>query len=225
MVVYSSDRDQGCSKEVSENREGKRKNNRNYRKRLYYTKVKRNKFILASTTTMATQDDSIMGLRTQILGRLDSFRISCTHTNSHTVENWRYVHPEHANVVILTVHHPIDVDVLEADDFVYGAAVAEDRSQGNRIFLRALSQYNIETALRNLLSLTNDLVKDVIKDTPLKGLEVKGLEVKGLEIKPVNQDFTSAELKKVEPAQNVNRGLGRSIIDARRKSPTQALKT
>jgi hypothetical protein len=170
--------------------------------------------------TMATQDNSIVGLRTQILGRPDSCHISSTHTNSHLVENWRYAHPEHAKVVILTIHHPIDVDVLEADDFIYGAVIAEDRSQGNRIFLRALSQYNIETALRDLLSLTNDLVKEVIKDIP-----VKGLEVKGLEIKPVNQDFASVGMKKVEPAQMVNRGLGRSIIDARRKVPTVVQKT
>jgi hypothetical protein len=168
---------------------------------------------------MATQDDSILGLRTQILGKPASSHISSTHTNSHAIENWRYVHPEHAKVVILTIHHPIDVDVLEADDFVYGAVIAEDRSQGNRIFLRALSQYNIETALRDLLSLTNDLVKDVIKDIPIKGLGVKGLE-----IKPLNQDFASTGLKKVEPLQNVNRGLGRSIIDARRKMPTQVQK-
>jgi hypothetical protein len=95
---------------------------------------------------MATQDGSILGLRTQILGRTDSCCMPRKHTNLHIIENWRYVHPEHAKVVILTVHHPIDVEILEADDFVYGAVIAEDRNQGNRIFLRALSQYNIETA-------------------------------------------------------------------------------
>jgi hypothetical protein len=163
---------------------------------------------------MTTQDDSILGLRTQIFGRYDSCCASSRHTNSHIVENWRYAHPGHAKVVILTTHHPIDVDILEADGFVYGAVIAEDRSQGNRIFLRALSQYNIETALRDLLSLTNDLVKEVIKDTPVKSVEVKA----------VNQDFASAGLEKVEPGQNVNRGLGRSIIDARRKMPTLAQK-
>jgi hypothetical protein len=164
---------------------------------------------------MATQDDSILGLRTQILGRLDSCCISSRPTNSHVLENWRYVHPEHAKVVILTIHHPIDVEVLEADDFVYGAVIAEDRNQGNRIFLRALSQYNIETALRDLLSLTNDLVKEVIKD----------ISIKGLEVKPVNQDFASAGLKRVEPELVVNRELGRGVVDARRWVPKSLQKT
>jgi hypothetical protein len=163
---------------------------------------------------MATQDHSIVGLRTQILGRPASCHMSFRNTNPHIIENWRYVHPEHAKVVILTIHHPIDVEVLEADDFVYGAVIAEERSQGNRIFLRALSQYNIETALRDLLSLTNDLVKDVIMDIPIKGLGVKA----------VNQDAVNVGPKRVESGQNVNKGLGRSIVDARRKVPTQAQK-
>jgi hypothetical protein len=66
---------------------------------------------------------------------------------------------------------------------LYEALIAEDRSYGERIFLRAQSDCNIEHALRTLFHSTNEQVKKVTMEIP----------VESLEIKPLNQDDTNAE--------------------------------
>ncbi|KAH0277215.1 hypothetical protein KCU91_g3323, partial [Aureobasidium melanogenum] len=48
------------------------------------------------------------------------------------IENWRYMHPDNTNVVILVSYNP------EASyNYQYEAVIAEDRSQGCKIFLKA----------------------------------------------------------------------------------------
>jgi hypothetical protein len=83
------------------------------------------------------------------------------------------VYPEHANVVILTTYDIAKSTCCTAFRHTYGATIAEDRSQGNKILLQGQSEVNTESALRDLLHSTNKLVKKVIEHAPTKRLAVK----------------------------------------------------
>jgi hypothetical protein len=96
------------------------------------------------------------------------------------------VHPKHTDVVVVTTleYNPSSPDAY-AD--LYEAFIAEDRSNGNKIFLKAISYTSIEDALCELLILTSDLVKKVVKGVSLGDLEVEPLN------KSIDQDDTDTE--------------------------------
>ena len=87
-------------------------------------------------------------------------------------ENWRYAHPDHPNVVIITSYeYPPGL----SGGIRVQAVIAEDRTQGNKIFLKSRAHGSHEHALRDLLCSVTKLVGDVIKDTPATALQVKHL--------------------------------------------------
>ncbi|KAH0282871.1 hypothetical protein M436DRAFT_84904 [Aureobasidium namibiae CBS 147.97] len=100
-----------------------------------------------------THDFAILGLRTQIL------------------ENWRYVYPDNANVVIITSFEPYP----HSHKQFYNAFIAESRGQSDRIFLRLLKP-SLEQALLNLLCLADVRVGSVTKDMPVESMQVRLLD-------------------------------------------------
>lgn len=82
-------------------------------------------------------------------------------------ENWRYVHPDNANVVIVISR--------ESPGRYYQAIIAQDRREGTRIFLRSICLDTLELALRNLLDWTSDMVSMASIDAPSEVLTVHSL--------------------------------------------------
>jgi hypothetical protein len=82
---------------------------------------------------------------------------------------------------------------------LYTAVIAEHRSQGDKIFLKAQYWHNVKRALLDLLSLTTELVHEVITDTPVSSLRIKPLG------KPLIQDNINVEAHGGETEEDVNK--------------------
>lgn len=118
---------------------------------------------------------------------------------SHTIqstdtisENWRYAHPEHANVVVVTTN---ESGFGTVGSRRVQAIVAEDRGRGDRIFLKSHVTESQEQALRDLLERVTNLVRIVVKDTPVSPLNVKSLNQNEFKIKD-HGDASGKEVKK-----------------------------
>ncbi|KAG9742879.1 hypothetical protein KCU73_g8552, partial [Aureobasidium melanogenum] len=129
---------------------------------------------------MSTSESTILGLRTQIL------------------ENWRYMYPGHTNVVILTTRqrkgYYTHVDRFEA-------IIAEDRSMGTRVFVKASSLGTYEAALRLLLDMTSDMMKSELEDQSAQLLNVKHLHP---DITSTQQNNNETVKSTKKPTQNTN---------------------
>jgi len=107
-------------------------------------------------------------------------------------ENWRCAHPEHTNVVVVTTNESVFGTIGSRR---VQAIVAEARSRGDRIFLKSHVTESQEQALRDLLEKVTNLVRIVVKDTPVSPLNVK----------PLNQNDTKANNQGVEPEKGVKK--------------------
>ncbi|KAG9525349.1 hypothetical protein KCU93_g5976, partial [Aureobasidium melanogenum] len=139
---------------------------------------------------MSAENHTIMGLRTQIL------------------ENWRYVHPENANVVIVTLR--------ETYGHHYQAVIAQDRSEGNRIFLRSQFNKEPELALRRLLELTSDMVCKASRKIPTEALEVKPLDKDTNNTQDKSTNKWKASIEEIE-MKRFHKALGHVLDQASRK--------
>lgn len=119
------------------------------------------------------------------------------------------MHPENANVVIVTSR--------ETFGYNYQAVVAQDRSEGNRIFLR--SQYYNEKpglAMRNLLDLTSDMVCKASREIPTEALDVKPLDKDTNKTQDKSTNKRKASLEEVE-MKRFHNALGHVLDQASRK--------
>lgn len=80
------------------------------------------------------------------------------------------MHPGHANVVILTTR---EREGRSNHMYRFEAIIAEDRSMGTRVFVKASSLGTHEAALRLLLDITSDMMKKELKDQSAQLLDVK----------------------------------------------------
>jgi len=78
------------------------------------------------------------------------------------------MHPDKANIVILTTHETQGCYLGRFEAFI-----AEDRSQGNKIFMKSSSIGSHEGALRLLLYMTTTLMKKMLEGQPVELPEVK----------------------------------------------------
>lgn len=79
------------------------------------------------------------------------------------VDNWRFAHPEKTNVVIINTFVARYQYGSDPDLQSYRAIIAEDRRQGNKVFLRTARCGALEAALRVLMEMTGSEVEDVLK--------------------------------------------------------------
>ncbi|KAG9740740.1 hypothetical protein KCU73_g9118, partial [Aureobasidium melanogenum] len=142
---------------------------------------------------MSAENHTIMGLRTQIL------------------ENWRYVHPENANVVIVTSR-----ETFGAFGYNYQAVIAQDRSEGNRIFLTSQFNEKPELALHRLLELTSDMVCKASTEIPTEALEVKPLDKDTNKTQDKSTNKRKASLEEIE-MKRFHNALGHVLDQASRK--------
>lgn len=118
-------------------------------------------------------------------------------------ENWRYAHPDHPNIVVIT---PYECLPGRSGGIRVQAVIAEDRNQGNRIFLKSQAHGSHEHALRDLLYSATKLVGYVVKNAPATHLQVNPLNQNEIktnhrvdrsekEVKKPNQSSKDEELK------------------------------
>jgi hypothetical protein len=78
-------------------------------------------------------------------------------------ENWCYAHPDKTNVVIINTFVRRYQYGSYPDLQHYQAIIAEDRHQGNRIFLKSGRCGTLDAALGVLVNLTGSEIEDVLR--------------------------------------------------------------
>ncbi|KAG9518918.1 hypothetical protein KCV07_g5223, partial [Aureobasidium melanogenum] len=141
---------------------------------------------------MSAENHTIMGLRTQIL------------------EDWRYVHPENANVVIVTLR-----EFFGPFGYNYQAVIAQDRDEGNRIFLKSQFNEKLELALHRLLELTSDMVCKASTEVPTEALDVKPLDKDTNKTQDKSTNKRKASLEEIE-MKRFHNALGHVLDQASR---------
>ncbi|KAG9945265.1 hypothetical protein KCU85_g7384, partial [Aureobasidium melanogenum] len=115
---------------------------------------------------MSTPESTILGLRTQIFG--------------------------HTNVVILTTR---ERERRSVNMYRFEAITADDISMGTRVFVKASSLGSHEAALRLLLDITSDMMKEVLE----------GQSAELLDVKHLSPDTSIAQNNTTKPVQNTSR--------------------
>ncbi|KAH0338983.1 hypothetical protein KCU81_g7367, partial [Aureobasidium melanogenum] len=115
---------------------------------------------------MSTPESTILGLRTQIFG--------------------------HTNVVILTTR---ERECRSVNMYRFEAIIANDISMGTRVFVKASSLGSHEAALRLLLDITSDMMKEVLE----------GQSAELLDVKHLSPDTSIAQNSTAKPVQNTSR--------------------
>ncbi|KAG9596454.1 hypothetical protein KCU77_g2823, partial [Aureobasidium melanogenum] len=112
---------------------------------------------------------------------------------STVLENWRYMHPDNTNVVVLVSYNP------EASyNYQYEAVIAEDRSQGCKIFLKASCPGSHEVALRSLLYKTSIMMDGLLKGVPVQRLQVKSIGQATTNAKAISGKETTQGIDELE---------------------------
>ena len=114
---------------------------------------------------MAIGDNNILGLRTQILGKMHLILATTEGLRSYIAENWRFLHPT----------KPIPMLIVGCDDQTYGAFLVENRTHSREVFLRAYGYNSMERALYALLDQTVDEIGALMR--PWRHHKLKDIEV------------------------------------------------
>jgi hypothetical protein len=110
---------------------------------------------------MVTENNNIAGLRAQILGSYLPSRLRTWLLTE--VANWCYAHPDKTSVVVINTFMFKNQYGSHPSLQNYQAIIAEDRREGNRIFLRSGHCGTLEAALGVLVDLTGFMVEDVLR--------------------------------------------------------------
>ncbi|KAG9962045.1 hypothetical protein KCU61_g5000, partial [Aureobasidium melanogenum] len=112
---------------------------------------------------------------------------------STVLENWRYMHPDNTNVVILVSYNP------EASyNYQYEAVIAASRNQGCKIFLKASCPGSHEAALRSLLYKTSIMMDGLLKGVPVQRLQVKSIGQATTNAKAISGKETTQGIDELE---------------------------
>jgi hypothetical protein len=103
---------------------------------------------------MAVEDNTLVGLRDQILGKLFLTLTRSKSSADTKPDNWRFLHPREPKPVI----------IISRNEERYGALLTEDRIHGRDVLLASDSDHDdIVEALEDLLDLTAEMISEFLR--------------------------------------------------------------